>query len=237
MSGIEVVGCAGAVHLSIRTEKHCSHLSFAWTRTHRMQCHAHNPASTVAILLDNLPIFISEYSTLIGRWCKIWPVWSPISGFKIMHVFWGIGCHDGEHGAHFVDGRCYQSSAICGTVADAAEERERSEWSRRARKELEDWYKHHAEQVEKAKENNRCLFFALEHVMWTRFCVRLMVQWLYVCMRVPSQFTLRLDRFDFCKLIASLWNSIFVKSCKFKFARTPEVLRKLKIQLCFEYFG
>ncbi|XP_067665882.1 clathrin light chain B-like isoform X1 [Haliotis asinina] len=38
---------------------------------------------------------------------------------------------------------------------DKEEEQKKAEWHEVARKELEDWYKHHAEQLEKAKENNR----------------------------------------------------------------------------------
>ncbi|XP_046574577.1 clathrin light chain A-like isoform X3 [Haliotis rubra] len=38
---------------------------------------------------------------------------------------------------------------------DKEEEQKKGEWNEVARKELEDWYKHHAEQLEKAKENNR----------------------------------------------------------------------------------
>ncbi|XP_071110888.1 clathrin light chain A-like isoform X2 [Haliotis cracherodii] len=38
---------------------------------------------------------------------------------------------------------------------DVEEEQKKGEWHDVARKELEDWYKHHAEQLEKAKENNR----------------------------------------------------------------------------------
>ncbi|XP_048238187.1 clathrin light chain B-like isoform X1 [Haliotis rufescens] len=38
---------------------------------------------------------------------------------------------------------------------DVEEEQKKGDWHDVARKELEDWYKHHAEQLEKAKENNR----------------------------------------------------------------------------------
>ncbi|XP_041361651.1 clathrin light chain A-like isoform X2 [Gigantopelta aegis] len=38
---------------------------------------------------------------------------------------------------------------------DVEEEEKQEKWLAAARKELEDWYKHHAEQLEKTKENNR----------------------------------------------------------------------------------
>ena len=44
-----------------------------------------------------------------------------------------------------------------GVLADEAEERAKEEWRQKAKKELDDWYKHHAEQLEKTRENNRYL--------------------------------------------------------------------------------
>ncbi|XP_076437526.1 clathrin light chain B-like isoform X2 [Babylonia areolata] len=38
---------------------------------------------------------------------------------------------------------------------DEAEEKMKEEWRQKAKKELDDWYKHHLEQLEKTKENNR----------------------------------------------------------------------------------
>ena len=40
-------------------------------------------------------------------------------------------------------------------VSDEAEEKEKEEWRQKAKKELDDWYKHHSEQLEKTRENNR----------------------------------------------------------------------------------
>ena len=42
-------------------------------------------------------------------------------------------------------------------LADEAEEKAKEEWRQKAKKELDDWYKHHAEQLEKTRENNRYL--------------------------------------------------------------------------------
>lgn len=38
---------------------------------------------------------------------------------------------------------------------DESEEKAKEEWRGKAKKELDDWYKHHAEQLEKTRENNR----------------------------------------------------------------------------------
>ncbi|KAL5014835.1 hypothetical protein ScPMuIL_009105 [Solemya velum] len=38
---------------------------------------------------------------------------------------------------------------------DAEEEEKKLEWAEAAKKELDDWYKHHTEQLEKTKDNNR----------------------------------------------------------------------------------
>ncbi|KAL8572582.1 hypothetical protein ACOMHN_017216 [Nucella lapillus] len=38
---------------------------------------------------------------------------------------------------------------------DQAEEKTKEDWRQKAKKELDDWYKHHLEQLEKTKENNR----------------------------------------------------------------------------------
>ncbi|KAK7091784.1 clathrin light chain A-like isoform X2 [Littorina saxatilis] len=38
---------------------------------------------------------------------------------------------------------------------DQQEDKAKEEWRQKAKKELDDWYKHHAEQLEKTKENNR----------------------------------------------------------------------------------
>lgn len=38
---------------------------------------------------------------------------------------------------------------------DAEEEERKVEWAEAAKKELDDWYKHHTEQLEKTKDNNR----------------------------------------------------------------------------------
>ncbi|KAK7473883.1 hypothetical protein BaRGS_00034872 [Batillaria attramentaria] len=38
---------------------------------------------------------------------------------------------------------------------DEEEEKTKEEWRSKAKKELDDWYKHHAEQLEKTRENNR----------------------------------------------------------------------------------
>lgn len=39
--------------------------------------------------------------------------------------------------------------------ADEREDKAKEEWKGKAKKELDDWYKHHAEQLEKTRENNR----------------------------------------------------------------------------------
>lgn len=38
---------------------------------------------------------------------------------------------------------------------DAEEEKKKEEWREAARKELEEWYKHHAEAISKTKTTNR----------------------------------------------------------------------------------
>lgn len=38
---------------------------------------------------------------------------------------------------------------------DAEEEKKREEWREAAKKELEEWYKHHAETINKTKTTNR----------------------------------------------------------------------------------
>lgn len=39
--------------------------------------------------------------------------------------------------------------------ADAEEEKKKEEWREAAKKELEDWYKHHLESISKTKATNR----------------------------------------------------------------------------------
>ena len=40
-------------------------------------------------------------------------------------------------------------------IADEEEAKRKEEWKNIAKKELDDWYKHHDEQLSKTKENNR----------------------------------------------------------------------------------
>ena len=40
-------------------------------------------------------------------------------------------------------------------ITDAESEEKKREWREIAKKELEDWYRHRAEQLEKTKKNNR----------------------------------------------------------------------------------
>lgn len=40
-------------------------------------------------------------------------------------------------------------------LLDAEEEKKREEWREAAKKELEEWYKHHAEAINKTKTTNR----------------------------------------------------------------------------------
>lgn len=40
-------------------------------------------------------------------------------------------------------------------MLDAEEAQKKEEWRESAKKELDDWYKHHNEQVHKTKETNR----------------------------------------------------------------------------------
>lgn len=43
----------------------------------------------------------------------------------------------------------------CVVKSDAEETERKNELREKAKKELDDWYRHHAEQLEKTKENNR----------------------------------------------------------------------------------
>lgn len=42
-----------------------------------------------------------------------------------------------------------------GNFSDAEEEKKKEEWREAAKKELEEWYKHHAEAINKTKTTNR----------------------------------------------------------------------------------
>lgn len=44
---------------------------------------------------------------------------------------------------------------LYGHFSDAEEEKKREEWREAAKKELEEWYKHHAEAINKTKTTNR----------------------------------------------------------------------------------
>jgi clathrin light chain A len=44
---------------------------------------------------------------------------------------------------------------VCSHVTDEEEKKRVIEWKEIAKKELDDWYKHHEEQLTKTKSNNR----------------------------------------------------------------------------------
>lgn len=46
-------------------------------------------------------------------------------------------------------------SSLCANCLDAEEEKKKEEWREAAKKELEEWYKHHAEAINKTKTTNR----------------------------------------------------------------------------------